>query len=451
MTDHPSTPGGGLSRRTFLRGTAAGIGLAGSLSACGSPIAAGLVGAPLAPGTLTFWNLFGGGDGARLTVMLDQYAKENGGPSSLQAATFAWGNPYYTKLSLATLGAKPPDVAVAHLTRAQNLAQANLLTEITDEMLGSVGLKPTDFNQRVWEAQKYNGKSWVVPLDTHPFVMFYNADVCQKAGLLGADGKLKPIKGAQEWEAALAAAQKVTGAYGVASSNVGDFATPWRLFQTLYSQQNGDTPFLSDGGTKLTVNEALALKTLEYIQKLSKSNLLAPTTDYAGAQTLMFTGKAGFYLEGPWEITTAQGIKGLKFGIVPVPQIFDKPATQADSHTFILPRMNRTPEQTKRAMGFIKSMLDQSMTWAKGGHIPAYLVTRDSAEYKSLTPQSDYSSAADIAVYDAPAWYSGSGSTFENIVGAQVGLVQQGLTSPAGAMAAVRAQLATYLGTPSPL
>ena len=58
-----------------------------------------------------------------------------GGPASLQAATFAWGNPYYTKLSLATLGDKPPDVAVSHLTRAQNLAQANLLTPITDEML----------------------------------------------------------------------------------------------------------------------------------------------------------------------------------------------------------------------------------------------------------------------------------------------------------------------------
>ena len=67
--------------------------------------------------------------------------------------------------------------------------------------------------------------------------MFYNADVCQKAGLLGADGNLKPIQGTQEFEAALAAAQKVTGAYGAGSASVGDFATPWRLFQTLYSQQ----------------------------------------------------------------------------------------------------------------------------------------------------------------------------------------------------------------------
>ena len=74
-------------------------------------------------------------------------------------------------------------------------------------------------------------------------------------------------------------------------------------------------------------------------------------------------------------------------------------------------------------------MLEQSMTWAKGGHIPAYAPTRNSAEYKALLPQANYASAADEPVYDEPAWYSGSGSTFETIVGAQIGLVQQGLAS----------------------
>jgi multiple sugar transport system substrate-binding protein len=79
------------------------------------------------------------------------------------------------------------------------------------------------------------------------------------------------------------------------------------------------------------------------------------------------------------------------------------------------------------------------------------LPTLQSSEYKALTPQADYASAADVAVYDAPAWYSGSGSTFENIAGAQIGLVQQGLTSPAGGMSAMLSQLDTYLNTPSPL
>ena len=128
-----------------------------------------------------------------------------------------------------------------------------------------------------------------------------------------------------------------------------------------------------------------------------------------------------------------------------------KAASQADSHALILPRKNRTPEQRQQAMLFIKSMLDQSMTWAQGGHVPAYLPTANSTEFQNLVPQSDYASAADSAVYDDPAWYGGSGSTFEAIVGAQLGLVQQLSISPTQALSAIKDQLAVYLNTPSPL
>jgi multiple sugar transport system substrate-binding protein len=132
--------------------------------------------------------------------------------------------------------------------------------------------------------------------------------------------------------------------------------------------------------------------------------------------------------------------------------LFDHAACQGDSHTFVIPRSERrTPEQLQRAMLYIKSLLDQSLTWAKGGHIPAYLPTLNSPEYARLKPQSDYASAVDSVVYDAQAWYSGSGSNFENTLGSQLGLVQQGTVSPKDALATARAQLETYARTESPL
>lgn len=421
------------------------------LAGCGTSVAAGLAGTPLNPQTLIFWNLFGGGDGVRMQAMEAGYEKTHGGPSSLQATTFAWGNPYYSKLTLATVGSKPPDVAISHLTRAKPLAQADVFEPITDADLASVGLSASDFNKRAWDFQRANGHNIAIPLDTHPFVMFFNSDVCQKAGLLQADGKLKHIQGFDQFEAALAAISKVTKGPALTVSNVGDFATPWRLFLTLYSQRNGSTPYLSNGGTKITVNEALAVDTLARIATWAKKGWLAPSLDYATAESYFFSGKSGLYMEGEWEITTAEAVKGLKFGMVPIPQLYDKPAAQADSHTFVLPRKDRTPEERKRAMGFIKSMLDQSMTWAKGGHIPAYLPTLHSSAYKSLEPQADYAAAASYAVYDPEAWYSGSGSTFENIAGAQIGLVQQGAVTPQGALQAISDQLQVYLHTTSPL
>ena len=450
----PADRPAGVSRRDLLRAgavMAAAGGSVAALSGCGSAAAAGITGGKLAASTLQFWSLFSGGDGARLTTMTDNYEKAHGGPGSLQSTVFAWGNPYYTKVSLATVGDKPPDVAVAHLTRAKNLAAAGLLTEITDADLALVGLKQSDFVKRVWDAQKLDGKNWVVPLDTHPFVLYYNRKVCEPAGLLDGDGQLKTIQGRDGWEAALAALKKVTGSTGASVATVNDPSTSWRWFQTLYRQQDGATPFLDDGGTKLTWNEELVTSTLAYIQKLTADGLMPATIDYGGAETAMFTGDAGFFLQGVWEITTAQGVEGLDFGMVPIPTIFDVPAEMADSHTFVLPRQDRSPEQMKQAMTFVKSMLDQSLTWAKGGHIPAYLPVQNSAAYQKLTPQSDYASAAENAVYDSPAWYSGSGSNFENVVGAQIGLVQQGLASPEAAVASMKSQLTTYTQTPNPL
>jgi multiple sugar transport system substrate-binding protein len=233
---------------------------------------------------------------------------------------------------------------------------------------------------------------------------------------------------------------------------VGDTPTSWRWFQTLYSQQKESTPWLGEGGRALTYNEDLSAKTMEYIAKLTKSGLMPASTDYAGSQTLMFTGQSAFYLQGEWEITTAEAVSGLKFGMTPVPVLYDRPAAQGDSHTFILPRSDRrTPEQLQRSMAFVKSLLDQSLTWAKGGHIPSYLPVRNSPEYAALKPQSNYAAAVDAVSYDPQAWYSGSGSNFETVVGAQIGLVQQGIATASAALAAARPQLLTYAKTESPL
>jgi multiple sugar transport system substrate-binding protein len=439
-----------LRRRSLLGGGAA-LALAAPLAGCSSPLGAGFVGSEVAPGTLVFWNLFGGGDGGRMQDMEKVYEKAHGGASSLQATTFAWGNPYYSKVTLATVGNQPPDVAVSHLTRAKPLWDGGILDPITEDDLASVGLSVEDFNTKAWDAQVSDGKNIAIPLDTHPFVMFYNQEVMDRAGLLESDGSLSDLSGVDTFEAALEEISGATGAGALTSANVSETATPWRLFWTLYNQYEDASPFLSDGGATITVDEDLYMDITARLQRWVEKGWLNRGIDYAGSQTEMATGKAGIYLQGEWEISTFQSMDGLEFGMAPIPQLFDRPANHADSHTFVLPKKDRTPAQRKQAMEFIKSMLTESLTWAEGGHVPAFMPTFDSPEYAELTPQSDYASAAEHAIYDDPAWYGGSGSTFEDTVGAQLALVQQGAISPEGSLTAIRGQLATYLDTPSPL
>ncbi len=367
--------GRAMTRRGFLGG---GMALAATaLAGCSSPVGAGLFGSQLDPSTLVFWNFFAGGDGARMQAMEAGYGKTYG-PGSLQATTFAWGNPYYTKVTLATVGNKPPDVAVSHLTRAKPLRDGDIIEDSTDADLASVGLSPSDFATKPWKAQVTGGRTVAIPLDTHPFVLFFNSEVCRKDGLLGADGDLKELQGLEDFEAALKAISAVTGGTAITVANVGgETATPWRLFWTLYNQRQGATPFISGGGTKLTVDEDLFVDTVTRIQSWVRMGWLNKGLDYATAQTYMFTGKAGMYLQGEWEISTAQSVKGLHFGMTRIPTVYDRPAAQADSHCFIIPRKKRTDEQRHQVMLFIKKMLEQSMTWAEGATSPPISRSRE--------------------------------------------------------------------------
>ena len=447
-SNRPPTARGVSRRHLFGAGALAATSL--PLAGCSTPLAAGLLGTRVSPDTLIYWNLFGGGDGVRMQDMQQGY-REIYGPNSLQATTLTWGNPYYSKLTLATVGNQPPDVAVAHLTRAKPLWSGGLLDPITEEDLAGVGLSSASFNARNWEEQKVDGQNIAIPLDTHPFTLFYNKTVCEQAGLLDADGLIVDLTGMDTFEAALAEISAVTGGLAITVANVSETSTPWRFFWTLYNQIEGVTPFLSDDGATISVDEDAFIEVMSKVQHWVDQGWLNSGLDYATSQTTMFAGDSGFYLQGEWEIATAQSIEGLEFGMAPVPQVYDRPAVQADSHTFILPHMDRTPEQKQSAMEFIKAMLEQSLIWAEGGHIPSYLPTFESQEYQDLEPQRYYAESADYAVYTDAAWYSGSGSTFENTVGAQLGLVQQGLLTPEQALQAIRDQLEIYTTTPSPL
>ena len=444
-----STEGHAVSRRTLLRGAGL-LGLGGLLSGCGSAFVSGMAGTGPPGNTLSYWNLFGGGNGVRMLTMQQGYQKQHPG-INLDAVTLAWGNPYYTKLSLATLGNRPPDVGISHLSRASILAHAGLLEPLHQNELAPYGLVGGNFTPAAWNMAHTNGTLYAIPLDTHPFVMYYNTDICKKAGLLNNDGSLKSLDNPAAFTQALTAAKKVTGAYGGVFSINNDAATQWRFFSTLYYQLGGSV--LANDGRKIVLDDAKAEKVLSLIQNLTiKQNLMPTSVDYAGAITTFATGKAGFFFEGDWEITTFETTK-TPFNMIAFPNVFGgRYAVQADSHSFVLPKdPARTDARRKVIFGFIRSMLNQSSTWAQGGHIPAWLPFQKSTAYDKLKPASNYKWVANYARYDDPAWYSGSGSDFENIMGFAIAAVSGGQMSPAAAIADMRSKLAQYANTPSPV
>ena len=342
-------------------------------------------------------------------------------------------------------------MAISHLTRMKTLVAADLLEELRPEDLSRFGITPDRLDRTAWEAGLVDGRAYAIPLDTHPFVMFYNTDVCEQAGLLDSSGQLAPLDTEDKFLDAMRRAKEVTGRYGGVISIDNDTSTSWRVFQSLYAQLQGQV--LADEGRQVVIDDAKATQVLTFLRRWTADGLFPAASEYQGAIATFAEGQAGFYFQGEWEISTFQTAK-MPFSMTLFPNIYGggRYAVQADSHTLIIPKQPRDDQaRLDRSLLLIKSFLDQSKTWAEGGHVPSWVPFRESAEYAALTPQSNYAAAAEGAAYDPDGWYSGSGSNFEIVTGSAIATVLGGRQSPADALAQMREQLTTLANTAPPV
>ena len=202
-----------------------------------------MVGAARAEDTIVWWDFLSGGDGVRMKAMLDEFNKEHAGKVKIDASTFEWGVPFYTKVQTSAAVGQGPDVMTYHESRMPLGISTGSLSVITPEELAASDIKASDFGPANWKAaQGTDGKQYGVPLDIHSIILYYNKDLLKKAGLLGDDGKPKGLDGVANFDAALA---KLTTKDVAALSVPDDNASGWRIFYTLLNQQGGE--FLKDG------------------------------------------------------------------------------------------------------------------------------------------------------------------------------------------------------------
>ncbi|GAB2827963.1 extracellular solute-binding protein [Streptomyces daliensis] len=449
-----STPRQAPSRRRLLGTAAKAAGLAG-LGAFGAAGALGTAGcaapASVAAGKtqLRYWHLFGGGDGVNMSAMLDVFRKEH--PEfDLEVAQLQWGAPYYTKLGMAGAGGRAPEVAALHLARLPGFGPGRLLDPFDLDLLAEHGVEPGNFPEQIWRRGAVDGKQYAVPLDTHPIVLFYNTKICEKAGLLDGSGKLKTLRGTEEFTEALRAITKVTKRPALVTETLGpDVVGPWRIFATFYSQTGGT--LLDPTGTRMTIDDEKALRALEFMRTLTHEGLAVRRVDYNGGVAVFNAGETGFYLNGEWEVTTFTESK-LPFSMTRVPNLFGRPTVQADAHAFVLPHQkDRGGPPNEAAHAFVGWMMRHSTDWAKGGHVPAYLPTLKEPAYLKLEPQSAYRSVIEDVALDPPAWFAGSASSMWLALGAVFSGVLTGSRTPREALDEAKSRLRELLDTPSPL
>jgi multiple sugar transport system substrate-binding protein len=435
-----------LNRRHFLA-AAGGLTVAGSFGFAALGTGADAL-ASDADTRVRYWNLFSGGDGYNMIAMLDAFRKDNPG-IDVKDSTLQWGSPFYTKLAMAAAGNRAPDLGVMHLGRVTGFSPGRLLDPWDVGLLAKYGVREADFNPELWRRAVIDGKLYALPLDIHVQLCFYRRDVLKKAGLLGADGRMVPVTSVDEWFDVLKEAKKATGK-GLQTIGFwhNDQNFQWWFFVAFYTQLGGT--WFNDDNTEVTFDTDKAAQVLEFLRRHIADGYADPSFG-GGAGAEQFVNGAPFAWEGNWSVPVFSGAK-LDYGATPLPPVFGKQATHAESHSFVLPhqagRGGATNEAAHRLAAYVVKHAQQ---WAAGGHIPAYTPTLSTAAYKELKPQSEYAGAMDHQATEPKVWFAGSTGILAQRVGPIVVSSTMGSAKPEAVARRMKGALTDLLGTKNPM
>jgi multiple sugar transport system substrate-binding protein len=395
--------------------------------------------------TVVWWDFLGGGDGVRMKKLIEDFNAEHKDGIEIQATTLDWGVPFYSKVQTSAAVGEGPDMMTYHASRIPLAVSQESLTEITAEDMATMGLSADSFAPATWEAVQVDGKQYAVPFDTHPIVLYYNKDLLEKSGLIGADGLPTGLTGLENFNAALAKLKADGNEWSIAQVTAdGNFA-----FRTVYSllcQQDGQIGndgdwFPGDSADKLATS-------IGVIADWVKAGYNPPKTDYPSTVALFTSGKVPFMINGVWEVPTMDDLnkqgKLFNWGAIEIPALFNHTCTYSDSHSFAIPNnvdKAATPEKHAAVLEVIKWMEAHSLFWATAGHIPANKAVTESAEYKAMQPQATYAPLTANGVFDPKSVLAGVASPLFDAAGNAITPAMNGELDPADAAAQMRDEL----------
>lgn len=341
---------------------------------------------------ITYWNLFGGGDGDFMDAMVKKFNETHKDSISVKSVRLEWGE-YYTKLSAAISSGSGPDVAVSHASRLPELVGNQAVTPLED-IAKQANVNWGSFNENILSGTEFDGKHYAIPLDTHAQAYFYNKKLLKDYGLLGEDGKPKLEPGTEGFMKFLSAIKEKSGGKTIPLTlPTAQGSDIYWLWWTLYKQAEGESLFSSDG-SKAGFNNEQGKKALHMLDRLiHKDKVLPGNLIPDNFQKLFEQGKAATGVMGVWATGALEKAKGLDFGVMPVPTILGKPAVWGDSHTIILPKA-KNPDAKKQnaAVTFADWLSTNGAMWSQAGHIPAKKDVLHTDEFKKQQYRSDYAS-----------------------------------------------------------
>jgi multiple sugar transport system substrate-binding protein len=337
--------------------------------------------------SLEYWNPFTGPDGPFMGELVNAFNESH---ENIQV-TMTTQAEYYTQLSTAAASNTLPDVAIVHADQVATQVARGILRPI-DAIVEEAGITGENFPEAVWNAGEVNGSRYSIPLDIHPMTMFYNADLLAEAGFDA------PPTSLEEFEAAAAAL--------TSGDNNGFMITagfPIRQIFEMLLYQFGGTSF-SEDASEATWNSEAGVQAAQWLLD-AQAAYSQPNLEVDAELNAFKGGTVGMIWNGIWQTTNVTG-EGVFFNgqATAVPQLGPNMAVWAGSHQFTLPTQpDEDPCRDAAAGIFIRYILDNSVTWAQAGQLPANNAVRESEEFQAIEPQASIAAGSADFVFFPPS------------------------------------------------
>ncbi|RKI54189.1 extracellular solute-binding protein [Corallococcus sp. AB049A] len=340
-------------------------------------------------------------------VLTNKFNAENTDGITVKTQSVEWGV-YYDRLSANVAGRTPPDIAVMHRSVLPNYQVRNLLLPLGKDF-AAVGIDVADFVPAAREGVTANGELWALPFDLHALLWHVNADLFIQAGLVDEQGQPKLPRSPAELMQHAATMKAKTGKAYFAIPSGADPMPSWQYLSWVW-QQGGNIVDAQKKEALLESKESReALRLLDALYAAGAAN---PQHDYAAAQQAFLAGDAAVLVNGTWGVDTyaaqaATAKSGLKSYVVrDMPSLYGREAVWSDSHTWVMPKQPK-PDAAKQkaALTFLKFLNDNSLQWARTGHLPVRVSVLQSAPMKALPHRAEYTRTATIATALPPIQY----------------------------------------------
>ncbi len=299
-------------------------------------------------GEITLWAWGAGLEGEKIQERIEYFN------SIYPNVTVNWeplarnGYEEYPQLLSRFAAGNPPDVMRVLNFQPTQLVAEDALLALDDFIAAETDLNMDDYLETTVEGAKVDGVMYGLPDNAEPYVIYYNRDAFEAAGLPDPQEQFE----AGEWDQA-AIETAIDGLMSDGGMRFGLAFESWN-YDTFCFMGGGD--ILQDDGVTPAIDEGACPDMLQWFADLVADEKAPSPIVGGGAQLEAFrNGEVGMYLMGPWWYGALEGTTDFDYDVTGLPAFNGVTAGKIELGSLAIARDSQNPEA---AWAFVKTVTD---------------------------------------------------------------------------------------------